>query len=739
MQSKYDEFPTLHYIWVGPPNKAGVGVPGHDVAGPIGMAKANKNNTIRFWCLYEHMEYYKDRFKDYPIQVAAIEVHIRDCSEVLEFQSETDYLIDIMLTCLDKARDSIRDRVTVKEAFSLLLLYTLGGYTLDTNIMPDTAQVTLPGYLTFHAPAFAEHPHPGDIEFWMLYSPAKGDIKAKELLDKFYKKWLHSEEYRKEHGEDANYYDLAAAIMPIMKVFRRGGIDLWIVPNLESNFIQVKELGLIKYYSNTHRYQSRKIYNPGLFAHKHGKGRVMHELFLAAQSPDTSFLESLIRYGADVNMRVSKTTPYAYKHGTALHIAVSNGNVPAALLLLKAGANPDLLAIYPGGVKKTARELMNDKPEFSEVLKGINVTVPSVEKREEELVPALVLEFREAVERNLDSALNLLQGIANKKLTSFLRLANLDVEKGSKLVNYAFENNNSDLIISLAQIDSLYYSNESAEYYSSLLEGIYLLKDYKLLQTAYLRESIIKNPTHSKQLVAKTLYLQTEAVLPNDLINKVLEEHPESALQLLNALVTLKTNNLFQDDFLTAVLTYPEHSISICESIIKWQLGGLDEQDYFRKLILSNSSLIEDNFEWLNRLDQQGLLARWLEMDVRDAITKCPEQATYLASIIIKLANAQKLELLALLINGSNLDERLYIASLLHECNLLDRIEEIDEYHLLEPANTERLIEALNCTRMKRLAAEEEFEDKLEFEFEDQEDFEQLMQSFAEKRPFKLE
>lgn len=669
MQSKYDEFPTLHYIWVGPPNKAGVGVPGHDVAGPIEMAKANKNNPIQFWCLYDHIEYYKDKFKDYPIQVAAIEVHIRACSEVLEFQFETDYLIEIILTCLDKARDSIRDRVTVKEAFSLLLLYTLGGYTLDTNIMPDRAKVKLPGYLTFHAPAFTENPYPGDIEFWMLYSPAKGDIKAKELLDKFYKKWLKSEEYRKKYGEDARYYELAAAIMPIMKVFRRGGMDLWIVPNLESNFIQVKELGLIKYYSNTHKYQSRKIYNPRLFQ-KQGSGR--HELFSAVQYPDTSFLKSLISYGVDVNMRVSKTTPYSYKNETALHIAVSRDNLPAAMLLLEAGANPDLLAIYPGGVKKTARELMDDKPEFSEVLKRIKPTTPAVEKIDEEFVPTQVLEFREIDEKNWDHALNLLQGIANTKLTSFLRLANLDVETGSKLVDFAFKNNNSDLIISLAQIDSLYFPNESSEYLSSLLEGIYLLKDYKLLYTSFLREAIVKNPAHSQQLVAKTTFLQREAVLPNDRISRVLEEHPESALQLLNALVTLKTNNLFQDSFLTAVLTYPE-------------------------------------------------------------------QTTQLASIIIKLANAQKLEVLALLINGSNLDERLYIASLLHECNLLDRIEEINEYHLLEPANTERLIEALNCTRMKSLAAEEEFEDELEFEFEDQEDFEQLMQSFDGKKPFKLE
>lgn len=740
MQSKYEEFPTLHYIWVGPPNISGVGVPGHDVAGPIEMAKANKNNPIHFWCLYDHLEHYSVKFKDYPIKVIAIEHHIRDCSEVREFQSETDYLIDIMLTCLDKTRDSIRDRVTVKEAFSLFLLYTVGGYTLDTNVMPDTDEIKLPSYLTFHAPAFIDNPvNPDDLEFWMLYSPAKENIQSKDLLDKYYKKWIKSEQYRKEHGEDARYYDLAAAIMPIINVFRRGGMELWIVPDLDTNFIKIKELGLIKYYSNTHKYNSRKIYNPSLFIHKQGRGRVMHELFLAAQSSDTNFLRSLIKYGADVNMRVAKTTPYSYKQETALHIAVSGGNVPAAILLLEAGANPDLLATYPGGIKKTARDLMYDKPEFSEVLKSINATAPSVEKKDEELVSNQILEFRDAVERDWNHALHLLQGIANTKLTSFLRLANLSVEKGSKLVDFAFENNNSDLIISLAQIDGLYFSNENPEYFSSLLEGIYLLKDYKLLSIPFLREAIIKNPVYSRQLVANTIFLQKEAVLPNDLITKVLAGHPESALQLLNTLITLKANNLFQDDFLTAVLTYPEHSTSICESIIKWQIGNMDEQDYFRKLILSNISLIEDNFEQLNILDEQGLLTRWLEKDVRCAINKCPEQATNLASILIKLAKAQKLEVFATLIDGPNLDERLYVGSLLHECNLLDRIAEIDEYHLFDPENTERLIDALNCTRMKSLAAEKEFEEELEFEFEDQEDFEQLMQAFSEKRPFKLE
>ncbi|WP_287007541.1 ankyrin repeat domain-containing protein [Legionella sp.] len=607
--------------------------------------------------------------------------------------------------------------------------------------MPELDKVKLPSYSTFHAPAFTDNPvHPGDLEFWMLYSPAKGNIQSKALLDKFYKKWLQSEDYHREYGEDAIYYDLAAAIMPIWKIFRQGGMELWVVPNLESNSIKVKELGLIKYYSNTHKYQSRKLYNPSLFIHKQGKGRVMHELFLAAQSPDTTWLKSLIEYGADVNMRIRKTTPYSYKHETALHIAVSRGNVPAAILLLEAGANPDLLAIYPGGIKKTARDLMYDKPEFSEVLKGINVTSPSdVVEKEDEIVPTQVLEFRQAFENNWEYALDLLKVIPNTKLTSFLRLANLDVEKGNKLVDFAFENNKSDLIISLAQINGEYFSNESSEYLSSLLQGIYLLKDYKLLYVPFLREAIIKNPAHSRELVSRTLFLQREAVLSNDVINKVLIEHSELALQLLNTLMTLKINNLFQDDFLKAVLTHPEHSTRICKSIIKWQIGNLEEQDYFRQLILTNLSLIEDNFKQLNALEQQGLLARWLEKDVRDAIIKYPEQATNLASIIIKLANAQKLDVLPLLIHGSNLDERLYIGNLLLECKLLDRIAEIDEYQLLDPDNTERLIEALDCTRMKSLAAEEEFKDDLESEFEDQEDFEQLIQSFSEKKPFTLE
>lgn len=40
--------PLVHYIWIGPPNIKGVGIPGQDVAGPIEMAKVNQVNTIFF-------------------------------------------------------------------------------------------------------------------------------------------------------------------------------------------------------------------------------------------------------------------------------------------------------------------------------------------------------------------------------------------------------------------------------------------------------------------------------------------------------------------------------------------------------------------------------------------------------------------------------------------------------------------------------------------------------------------
>lgn len=52
-QSTALPYPDLNYIWIGPPSEKG-GIPGHDITGPIEMAKANPKNPIHFWCLEEH-------------------------------------------------------------------------------------------------------------------------------------------------------------------------------------------------------------------------------------------------------------------------------------------------------------------------------------------------------------------------------------------------------------------------------------------------------------------------------------------------------------------------------------------------------------------------------------------------------------------------------------------------------------------------------------------------------------
>ncbi|MBV8801772.1 MAG: hypothetical protein JO131_02170, partial [Gammaproteobacteria bacterium] len=121
---------SIQYIWVGPPAQ----IPGQDVGGPIAMAKLNDINPIIFYCLEENKAYYSEKFKDYKsINIQSIQAYVEkqtdDASKV--------YMQTIMSTCLaGKDRGSIRDRVTVKDAFSIFLLQSANGYILDTNVIP---------------------------------------------------------------------------------------------------------------------------------------------------------------------------------------------------------------------------------------------------------------------------------------------------------------------------------------------------------------------------------------------------------------------------------------------------------------------------------------------------------------------------------------------------------------------------------------------------------------------------
>ena len=85
-----DQFTVIHYIWVGPPTKIDPkAVAGHDVVGPIEMArnlKANDSNGVeiilKFWCLNDYIAFYAAQFAEAKvrdkIQLCSIEAYLRE-------------------------------------------------------------------------------------------------------------------------------------------------------------------------------------------------------------------------------------------------------------------------------------------------------------------------------------------------------------------------------------------------------------------------------------------------------------------------------------------------------------------------------------------------------------------------------------------------------------------------------------------------------------------------------------
>lgn len=205
------EIPSVHYIWVGPPSPAddretGLGIErkNHDIDGPAAMANANKTNPVVFWCLREHVSAYQKKFSGKHIKVSCIEDYIEELQKSPDekLKAAANKMKEILLVSLkDDARADkipVRDRVTVKDAFSLFLHMTQKGalYTLDTNVRPTSANVTLPYYDVFRSPILT----PSVFDCWALYSSAPNKNICLDSFDGYYGIWKNKA--RPEFGKN---------------------------------------------------------------------------------------------------------------------------------------------------------------------------------------------------------------------------------------------------------------------------------------------------------------------------------------------------------------------------------------------------------------------------------------------------------------------------------------------------------------------------------------------------------
>ena len=94
-------------------------------------------------------------------------------------------------------RETITDRVSIKEFVSLILLSHCGGYTLDTNIAFDRTVLgktiyTFPHHPHFMAPYTTTMPCP---EIWMMYASDSDLSTAYRALTYYLDNWFKLQKY----------------------------------------------------------------------------------------------------------------------------------------------------------------------------------------------------------------------------------------------------------------------------------------------------------------------------------------------------------------------------------------------------------------------------------------------------------------------------------------------------------------------------------------------------------------
>lgn len=398
----------LSNIWIGPPPdaKTGMGVPGHDVLYPMQMAEHIRQDErmqlhrIIFWCLEQYVPHYVSAFKNHSIQVNSIErflgLYLRG-STADNFTVSSAIALKIMMDeLLRPERNTVRDRVTIKNAFSLFVLLSVGDYVLDTNIRPiDGQRLFLPAYNEFHAPAMYENPfekytlpHAArDIDVWMLYSPPQNNQRAMSVFDHFCHLWNAAQEvYENESNSESYYKKMARAIVKAVFEAPVGEIRYWRAIAFDEHYIaRIVALGIEKFYFNTHKHYMRSEYEKnesllkdkftdyvsstslGLFTTqvKHiifdyayhdkeklamhsllkppTKGLIDTEIFYVTRGGHLNRLKELISLGADINQQSAHP---ATAGETPLHAALHLNKFECAELLLKQGARTDLKVKY---------------------------------------------------------------------------------------------------------------------------------------------------------------------------------------------------------------------------------------------------------------------------------------------------------------------------------------------------------------------------------------------------------
>ncbi|GEM_PF-5515098 len=419
------------YIWIGGPsskkesaNDSGTGlqntvVVGQDTQAAILMANSTnpKFQRILYWCLDQYAPYYHSLLSQQGIEVFSIEKFLNQCVQDPSMRNAAGKVQIVMEELLAPERNTRRDKTTIKNMVSLFLLKVdATDYTADSNVRPDEeAALNLCKYKSFHAPLFVWENGQKIIDVWMLYSP-HSDAHASRAFNYFYEQWKRAESIYDSEGYSEKYRSAMGTLIVTSVLAGAKGQELTVWPAeflLEDrSLVGVKEVGIKKYYDNTHKYLTRSEYEEenallrqefneslrkaemdiqknGLFktqirniiydyvADDDQKsiirkmpnfpkpGTEQNAMFLAAAVGDVTKLREFIILGDDINQVITKK---GHEGKTPLHIAIENKQIKTFEVLLENGARVDIV-------------LKDKKGKDCSVCDYIRLKIPSAERQ----------------------------------------------------------------------------------------------------------------------------------------------------------------------------------------------------------------------------------------------------------------------------------------------------------------------------------------------------------------------
>lgn len=315
----------VHYTWIGKPRTKNILEPEQDLVGILKMSAVIADDVqLQLWCLDEYVESYRALLSEYSnISVCSIE-------KIIE-KNNFSFIADIhnWLTTFKLRGFSIRDRVTMKELFSLLILYLQGGYTLDTNVAPLFDHIHFPeldyrmGVIQLNYAGNA----PEDWDVWALSSRAE-----QAMTEKIIRSYLEGlsllDNALGGASESASYKSEILNLIIEVIIEHRANINPYTAKHLGGHFpvqVQCEHPKIVKRYGNSH--QANRLLIP--------------PLHLAAAQNNVVVLETLLKKQDGLTMLKMAITTDQFSQLTPCNIAAFYGNREALALLLRYGASGD--------------------------------------------------------------------------------------------------------------------------------------------------------------------------------------------------------------------------------------------------------------------------------------------------------------------------------------------------------------------------------------------------------------